>query len=126
MKFCWCTIYVNDLQKSVEFYTKALGLKVVNRVHFDQGPEIAFLAFSEEDDETQVELFYDQKQERVQATNQISLGFNVDSLQGQQILLRDMGLTQAMDVIKPSPYIQFFYVEDPNGLKVQFVEKLSE
>lgn len=125
MKFCWCTLHVSDLEHSIEFYTKAIGLKVIRR--FEVGPrsEIAFLGFDEGTDETQVELYFDKSGVVHQASEQISLGFNVDSLEAQQSLLTEMGVMGQSEVIKPNPHVQFFYAEDPDGIKVQFVESLG-
>ena len=125
MKFCWCTLHVSDLEQSIEFYTKAVGLNVIRR--FQAGPtsEIAFLGFSEGFDETQVELICDKSATEHHASVQISIGFNVDSLEAQQSLLTKMGVMAQSEVMKPNPHIQFFYAEDPDGLKVQFVESLG-
>ncbi len=125
MKFCWCTLHVSDMEQSIEFYTKAVGLKVIRR--FEVGPvrEIAFLGFGEGSDETQVELIYNKNGPEHHASDQISLGFNVDSIEAQQSLLTEMGIMGQSEVMKPSPHIQFFYAEDPDGLKVQFVESLG-
>ena len=43
MKFCWTTIRVNNLEKSLKFYQEIVGLMVDRRFKAGQDLEIAFL-----------------------------------------------------------------------------------
>ena len=43
MKFCRCTITVNDLEESLKFYQEIVGLSLNRRFATGSGMEIAFL-----------------------------------------------------------------------------------
>jgi len=52
----------------------------------------------------------------------ISLGFEVESVAEKIKYLKKKGLEIQSGRIAPNPQIEFFYVLDPNGVKIQFVE----
>ena len=119
MSFCWCTIKVKDMEESLDFYTDIVGLSIENR--FEAGPdrEIVFLGSGE----TKVELISD-KDSGVSIGRDISLGFTVDSLDNKMEFLQGRGIEVEEGPFRPNPSIAFFYISDPNGLKIQFVENL--
>ena len=120
MGYLWTTIKVKNLEESIEFYQDIVGLKVQRR--FEAGPEreIAFLAASA--GETEVELIADQGKEDIDIGQDISLGFEVDSAVQKIKFLKDKGIEIESGPVSPNPQIEFFYVLDPNGVKIQFVE----
>lgn len=120
MKFCWTTIMVKDMEASLAFYTEVLGLKV-NR-QYQAGPD-AKIAFLGEGD-TEVELICNTGKPEVHYGDDISMGFEVQSLEEVLSLLKQKGIDPITDILKPNPHVQFFYVRDPNGLKIQFVQNL--
>jgi len=52
------------------------------------------------------------------------MGFQVDSLDQMLEFLRSKGVAIAVPPVQPNPHIRFFYVEDPDGVRVQFVEMM--
>lgn len=120
MKFSWVTIVVNHMEESLEFYTEIVGLEVNRR--FKAGPEveIAFLG----DGETQVELICSGATKEVSIGEDISLGFQVDSVDETMTIIKQKGTAIHSGPFQPNPHIKYFYVTDPNGLKIQFVESL--
>jgi len=118
MKFCWTTLMVSDMNDSIKFYQEIVGLQVNRR--FDAGPgiEIAFLG----DGETKVELIADEKNENPTIGQNISLGFEVDSIEDMMLFVKEKGIAIHSGPFEPNQHISFFYVLDPNGLKIQFVE----
>ncbi len=119
MKFCWSTLMVKNLEESLNFYQGIVGLKLERR--FPAGPdtEIAFLG----DGETKIELICNTKKAEINVGTDISWGFEVESLDKTMALVTEKGYT-ASDPVQPNPHTKFFYVTDPNGLKIQFVENL--
>jgi len=118
MKFCWCTITTNDLDASIAFYRNIVGLPLQRR--FTAGPdmEIAFLGSGE----TQIELVQDGSKSAVGSG--ISLGFEVGSVDAMIAFLSEKGIPILGGPISPNPHVRFFYVQDPSGLKIQFVENM--
>lgn len=118
MKFSWCTITVNDLDESVKFYQDIVGLSVDKRYKAGPGTEIAFLG----EGETKVELIYHENAGKSDIGKDISIGFEVESVSKKIEELKSQGIEIAAGPISPSPHIEFFFVLDPNGLKIQFIE----
>lgn len=117
MKFCWATLYVKDMEESLSFYQEIVGLKIVNRFNAGSGMEIAFLG----DGETQVELIYSETDQDINMGKSISLGFEVDSVDKMIEFIKEKGLEVHSGPFEPNPSTSFFFVLDPNGLKIQFV-----
>ncbi len=121
MKFIWTTINVKDLEQSLAFYTEVIGLEVNRRFTPMEGNEIAFLG----KEETQVELIANTKNPDPVYGRDISLGFEVESLEETMAMLEAKGIAIAAGPFQPAPYIRFLYVVDPNGLRVQLVENIA-
>jgi lactoylglutathione lyase len=120
MKFCWCTIMVNDLEQSIKFYNEIVGLEVSRRFAAGPGVEIVFLGAGE----TKVELIYNEKNKEVDFGKDISLGFEVESVDVMIELVKEKGIDIHSGPFQPNPHTKFFYVLDPNKLKIQFVESI--
>ncbi len=122
MEFCWSTLYVKNMDRSVKFYEEIIKLPVNQR--FDAGPntEIAFLG----EGETKIELIYDQTKENIDAGSDISWGFRVDSLDKTIEFLKGKEIAILYGPIEPKPGTRFIYILDPNGMKIQLVEEHSK
>jgi lactoylglutathione lyase len=121
MKFCWATISVKDMAKSLQFYQELIGLPVVRTMKPNPGMEIAFLGTGD----TQVELIYNSKAEAVSFGKDICLGFEVESLEKITGVLKSRNIPVDSGPFQPNPNIRFLYVLDPDGLKIQFVENIK-
>ena len=120
MKFCWTTLTVKNMEESLRFYQEIVGLGVDRKFKAGPGMEIAFLG----DGETKVELIYNEKSKDVSIGQDISLGFEVDSLDEMMAAVKEKGIDIHSGPFQPNPHIKFFYVLDPNGLKIQFAENI--
>lgn len=121
MKFCWATISVKDMEASLTFYKDIVGLKENRRFKAGPGIEIAFLG----EGETQIELKSSAQAGEINMGADISLGFEVASVDELMAGLKEKGIAIHSGPFSPSPHNKFFYVLDPNGLKIQFVENMS-
>lgn len=101
MKFCWSTLFVNNMEESLKFYQEIIGLKEDRR--FKAGPEmeIAFLG----DGETKVELIWDAKNQDVNLGKDISLGFQVDSLDDMMTFVKEKGIDIHSGPFQPNPHV---------------------
>ncbi|AKA69296.1 VOC family protein [Clostridium scatologenes] len=120
MKFCWSTLTVKDLEESLKFYEEIVGLKIQQRFKGGPGMEIAFLG----EGETKIELIYNSNVKEVNYGTDISLGFEVNSVDQMMELVKSKGIALHSGPFQPNPHIKFFFVLDPNGLKIQFVENM--
>lgn len=121
MSFCWTTIQVRDMEKSLEFYQDLVGLRLNERFSAGETMELAFLG----DGQTQLELIADDEAEDIKYSENISLGFKVESLDEKIQEIKERGLEVHSGPFQPNPSIRFFFILDPNGLKVQFVEDIG-
>ncbi len=122
MKFCWCTLTVNKLEESIKFYRDIIGLPIVRELVPQAGVKIVFLG----DDETKIELIYNETVKEVNIGQNISLGFEVESVSDKIIFLEKMGIEIESGPFRPDPHIKFINILDPNGLKIQLIEKFTE
>ena len=121
MKFCWTTLMVKNMDESLKFYQEIVGLNINRRFSAGEGMEIAFLG----DEETKVELICNTAIEKVEFGQAISLGFEVNSVDEMIKFVKQKNIAVQSGPFQPNPHTKFFYVIDPNGLNLQFVENIS-
>jgi lactoylglutathione lyase len=119
MKFCWCTIQVKDLNESLTFYQEIVGLPLIRRFPAGEGMEIAFLG----EGPTQVELICD-THTGIKGGAGVSLGFETESLDDMMNFVHQKGLKILRGPFQPNPHTRFFFVLDPDGVEIQFVENM--
>jgi len=105
------------MEESLKFYQEIVGLKLERRFEAGPGVEIAFLG----DGETKIELICNEENKNVNLGEDISLGFEVDSVDDMMALVKEKGIAVHSGPFQPNPHIKFFFVLDPNGLRIQFV-----
>ena len=117
MHFCWCTLHVRDMEKSLAFYQDIVGLVLTRRIAETPGVDIAFLG----DGETQLELIVGK--DEPYTGGGAAIAFMVDSLEQKMDFLRDKRIAIHSGPFAPSARTRFFFVQDPDGMLVQFVEQ---
>lgn len=120
MKFCWSTLMVSNMEESLKFYKEIVGLEVNQRIKAGPGVELAFLG----DGETKIELVCNGTNKEVNIGEDISWGFEVSSVDEMLTSLNEKGIKIHSGPFQPNPHTKFFYLLDPNGLKIQFVENI--
>lgn len=136
MKFLWATLRVQNLENSVKFYKEVVGLTENRRFQAGPGVEIVFLG----EEGTEIELMsMPQSNEKSNISSEninsskdkvsnnsfdISLGFEVNSVDEKIEELKAQGVEIHGGPFQPNPHVKFFYVLDPDGLKIQFVENM--
>lgn len=119
MSFSWTTIRVNDMQESLAFYQEIVKLPLQEQTKVDGGMELAFLGKGE----TKVELIWRKDEKPAYYGQDISMGFFVDDLDVTMKFMQERNIPILGGPFKPNDHIRFFYVLDPNGLRIQFVEQ---
>ena len=121
MDFSWTTIRVNDMETSLAFYQEIVQLPLQRRSSLEGGMELAFLGSGE----TKVELIWRKGENPASYGQDISMGFFVDDLDVMMKFVTDRGIPILGGPFKPNEHIRFFYILDPNGLRIQFVEQIQ-
>jgi lactoylglutathione lyase len=119
MRFLWCTIYVRDIEASIRFYNEIAGLPVVRRFS-EPGAELAFLG----EDDTKLELIEGKMEPHTGGG--VSIGIRVDNLEEKMAFCEQHGVKLHSGPFAPSPRTRFFFVSDPDGMLVQFVEQKQQ
>jgi len=110
------------MEKSLSFYKNVVGLAVDRTMKPNANMEIAFLGKGE----TKVELIFDTKSDKRHYGDDISIGFEVESVEKTMESLKSQNIPIHSGPHQPNPTIKFVYVLDPDGLKVQFVENIAK
>ena len=110
--------YGKEYGRIDRFYKNIIGLDIIRRFGGAPGNEITFLG----NGETQIELICNTAKTGIIHSQNISIGFKVDSLDRMMKFITEKNIEIHSGPFQPNEYIKFFYVLDPNGLKVQFVE----
>jgi lactoylglutathione lyase len=106
------------MPESLAFYQEVIGLKIDRLFKAGPGMEIAFLG----DGETKIELIAVDGNENIEIGKDISWGFETESVDNMMDFLKNKGIAIHEGPFQPNPNTRFFYILDPNGLKIQFVE----
>lgn len=120
MKFCWCTLSVNNLEESLAFYNEVVGLRTARRFSPAPDTEIVFL----DGGGAEVELICTEGKPPASVSDGCSLGFEVSSLRDTQARLAAHGIAAETDIIQPNEHVRFLFVRDPDGYRIQFVEHI--
>ncbi|MBC3798577.1 VOC family protein [Acetobacterium tundrae] len=121
MNLSWVTLTVKNIDESLNFYTEVVGLTLASRRPAGPQMELAFLG----DGETKLELVCNQAVTEFDMGQSISLGFAVASVDETMAALQEKGIAIHSGPFQPAPYIRFFFITDPNGLKIQLIEHLA-
>lgn len=109
------------MERSLSFYRDLLGLEIKRKMNPSPDMEIIFLGSGE----TQVELICNKKAGDIVAGKDISLGFEVDSLEIFSKILKSRDIAIYSGPFQPNPHIRFLYILDPDGVKIQLVETIK-
>lgn len=114
MNFCWTTLHVSDIERSLAFYRDLLGIPVVSTMN--AGP--VSIAFIGKQGNAQLELLCSPEGSPREAGRGVSVGFMTQQLDKLISKLRDAGCSIS-GPFSPDPHISFYFVSDPDGYQVQ-------
>ena len=128
MRILHTMIRVGDLDRSLAFYTEVLGMRLLRRMDFPEGKfTLAFVGFQDEQDGAVLELTYNWGTDRYD----LGAGFGhvaveVDDAYEACERVKARGgkvVREAGPMLHGSTVIAF--VEDPDGYKIEFIQKGS-
>ncbi|HSJ98991.1 MAG TPA: lactoylglutathione lyase [Myxococcota bacterium] len=126
MRLLHTMIRVGDLQRSIDFYTQVLGMKLLRRKDYPEGRfTLAFVGYGDESEHAVVELTHNWDT----ASYDLGNGFGhmavaVPDAYAACAAVRDKGgkVTREAGPMKHGGSVIAF-VEDPDGYKIEFIEK---
>ena len=125
MRMLHTMLRVGDMKRSVDFYTKVLGMKLLRTTDRpDQKYSLAFVGYDDEERTAVLELTYNygvDKYEMGGAFGHIAIG--VPDVAGACNKVRAAGgkVTREPGPVKGGTSVIAF-VEDPDGYKIEFIE----
>lgn len=125
MRLLHTMLRVGDLQRSIDFYTRVLGMRVLRQSeNAEYEYTLAFVGYTEESEGAVIELTYNwgtEKYDLGNAYGHIALG--VDDVAATCERIRNAGgnVTREAGPVKGGSTIIAF-VEDPDGYKIELIE----
>ncbi len=125
-RFLHTMIRVGDLDRSIDFYTRLLGMKLLRRKDYPEGRfTLAFVGYGEESDHTVVELTHNWDT----ATYDLGGGFGHLALGTADIYAACERLAAAGAKLTrpPGPMkhgsTHIAFIEDPDGYKIELIQR---
>jgi lactoylglutathione lyase len=127
--FVHTSIRASNIQRSIDFYTKLLGLKLLNRCEIPQNnAEIAFLQDPEEKGATLELTFYRMQKNFIQPEYEKRLfdhlAFQIKDMEKTLAALRNAEVTITDEPFRLSPTGSLIaFVEDPDGTLIELIQE---
>ena len=125
MQFLHTMLRVGDLQRSIDFYTRVLGMKLLRTTDRpEQKYTLAFLGFAANPEQAEIELTYNYGVERYEhgtAFGHIALGVDDARAACERIRAAGGRVTRDAGPVAGGATVIAF-VEDPDGYKIELIE----
>jgi len=116
---------VGDLQRSIDFYTKVLGMRLLRRKDYPDGKfTLAFVGYQDEQDGAVIELTHNWDTDKYDLGNGYGhIAIEVDDAYAACERVRQLGgkVTREAGPMKHGSTVIAF-VEDPDGYKIEFIQ----
>jgi lactoylglutathione lyase len=128
MRILHTMLRVGNLEESIDFYTKVLGMKLLRRKDYPDGEfTLAFLGYGDESSHTVIELTHNwgtEKYDLGNAYGHIALG--VEDIYATCTGIKELG---GKVIREPGPMKHgstvIAFVEDPTGYKIELIQSKS-
>ncbi len=113
---------VNDIEKTIRFYTEVLGLEEIRRNKSPRGSELVFLKAPESEELIEICYFPSSGPVQVQA-DLTHLAFEVDSLEAFGQHLAAHGLKYSDGPTMKDNGGGFAFIDAPEGYEIELIQK---
>jgi len=126
MRFLHTMLRVGELQRSIDFYTKVMGMKLLRTTDRpDQKYSLAFLGYEANPDQAELELTYNYGTDQYEmgtAYGHIAIG--VENAAATCAAVKAVGgnVTREAGPVKGGSTVIAF-VQDPDGYKIELIER---
>ena len=125
MRILHTMLRVGDLKRSIDFYTKVLGMKVLRQKDYPDGRfTLAFVGYGDEDKEAVLELTHNWDTAKYELGNgygHIALEVDDAHKSSEEVKKRGGKVTREAGPMKHGTTVIAF-VEDPDGYKIEFIQ----
>jgi len=126
MRILHTMIRVGNLEKSIDFYSKVLGMRVLRRKDYPEGKfTLAFVGYQDENNATVLELTHNWDTEKYDlgaGFGHIAIEVNDVYMACEMVRKRGGKVTREAGPMKHGVTVIAF-VEDPDGYKIEFIQK---
>jgi len=126
MRILHTMLRVGDLKRSIDFYTKVLGMKVLRQKDYPDGRfTLAFVGYGDEDKEAVLELTHNwdtAKYDLGSGYGHIALEVDDAHKACEEVKKRGGKVTRDAGPMKHGTTVIAF-VEDPDGYKIEFIQR---
>lgn len=128
MRLLHTMLRVGDLQRSIDFYTQAMGMQLLRVTQRpDQHYDLAFVGFGSNPDHAEIELTYNygvSSYDLGTAYGHIALGVPDIAAACEKILAAGGLITREPGLVKGGN-IMIAFVQDPDGYKIELIERTA-
>ena len=121
-KFLHTRMRVNDMEKTLDFYTKVFGFEITRRHESPRGSKLAFLAVPNSDEEIEITYYPGSGSVEVQE-DLMHLAFEVESMDDFKKHLDSIGYQFSDGPTQSSSGSTFAFVDAPEGYEIEIIEK---
>jgi lactoylglutathione lyase len=126
MRILHTMLRVGELKRSIDFYTKVLGMKVLRKNDYPDGRfTLAFVGYGDEDKETVLELTHNWDTGKYELGNGYGhVALEVENAYQACEEVKRLGgkVTREAGPMKHGTTVIAF-VEDPDGYKIEFIQR---
>ena len=126
MRFLHTMIRVGDLQRSIDFYTNVLGMKVLRQKDYPDGKfTLAFVGYGDESEQAVIELTHNWDTKKYDLGNgfgHIAIGMPDIYKACEAVKAKGGRVTREPGPMKFGGSVIAF-VEDPDGYKIEFIQR---
>ena len=126
MRLLHTMIRVGDLDRSIDFYTNVLGMRLLRKQDYPDGKfTLAFVGYGPESDHSVIELTYNWDTDRYDLGNgfgHIALAVDDAAAASDAIRQRGGNVVREAGPMKHGKSVIAF-VEDPDGYKIELIER---
>ena len=113
---------VSNLDDTIQFYTRVLGLDVIERKTSPRGSQLAFLQVPNSDELIELTCFPPSGPVTVQE-DLVHLAFQVDSLDQTIAALNAKGVRITDGPTQTSSGSRFIFIDAPDGYEIELIER---
>lgn len=129
MRILHTMLRVGNLEKSIHFYTKILGMKVLRQKEYPDGKfTLVFVGYQNESENAVLELTYNWGVEKYDLGTAFGhIAIEVDNAYEMCEKVKNLGgkVTREAGPMKHGSTIIAF-IEDPDGYKIEFIQKKTK